>query len=103
MAKKRFDIAWVGHCDHDDKIWGWFRDVAADNQRYNYCFWAVRGKTISFTKYRTWETSVIGTIQERKVKNKYRQLKMDELIDIWPDFMKDLENKFIWDKLSEKI
>lgn len=69
----------------------------------NYCFWAVVGKTISFTKYDTWNTSAIRTIQERKVKNKYKQFTLDEIIAIWPDFMRDLENKFIWDKLAEKI
>lgn len=101
----RFDISWVGHCEHGDKIWGWFRDKNADNRRHDnlYCFWANRGKTISFTKYNSYDSRIIADLQQRKVQNKYVQLKLTELVDIWPDFLRDLENKFIWDKLAEKI
>ena len=102
--KKRFDIVWVGHCDHDNKIWGWFRDLDTDKRyRTNYCFWAVIGKTISFTKFDNWNLTIIDTIKNRKIKNKYVQLELPVLLAIWPDFLTELENKFIWDKLAEKI
>lgn len=102
--KKRFDIYWVGHCDHDNKVWGCFRDPDPDSKiRTSYCFWAVIGKTISFTKFAHWDTSNIDRIKNRKIKNKYTQIDLVTLLAMWPNFMQDIENKFIWDKLAEKI
>lgn len=103
MAETNFKINWIGHCAYGNRIWGWFYDRSRERQQCNYCFWATIGKSISFTKYAHHNTSAINFIQLRKIQNKYDPITIEELIKVWPNFMQDLQNKFIWDKLSEKI
>jgi hypothetical protein len=104
MAKNTFEFGWISHCEHGNKIWGWFSDRTRDERIWNnYCFWAVCGKTISFTKYPHYDKHAINNLQTRKITNKYTPITMDKLLAMWPDFARDLDHKFVWDKLSEKI
>jgi len=108
MDESRFDINWVGYLETGDKVWGWFYDsqqaVEPMHRRNIYCFWAVRGKTISINKHTHMSSNAINkNLSDAKVKNGYVSKSTSELIEMWPSFMTDLEHRFIWLKLSEKI
>lgn len=108
MSDTGYNIRWLGYCEHTDKLWGWFRAPGSDDdsrfgERDNYCFWAVNGKTISMNKHRAWSPHTMDKLVEAKVKNGYVSKTTSELIEMWPSFMTDLEHRFIWLKLSEKI
>jgi hypothetical protein len=42
-------------------------------------------------------------IRDIKVKNGYTEVKINELVLLWPEFFNDLESNFLSDKLKEKI
>ena len=103
MKKARFDIGWIGYCEPTDKVWGWFFDRAPDSRPYKYVFFAHVKHTITLKKDAQHGLSDLERIAKQKIANKYVEIKFKDLIEIWPDFMTELENKFTFDKLAEKI
>jgi hypothetical protein len=102
MKKARFDIGWIGYCEPTDKVWGWFFDLATDGKPYKYVFFAHIKHTITLKKFPRY-SSELDNIVKKKISNKYGVITFKELVEIWPDFMTELENKFTFDKLAEKI
>jgi len=102
MVKNRYKIEWVGRCVYDtsDKIWGWFTyndPTVTDNlnHRYSYVFWASTGKTIQFKKHEYREWSMGDLVCKKKARN-YNKIDIVQMLNIWPSFYEDLDNKFIF-------
>ena len=101
MAKSRFDIVWVGYCEPTSKIWGYFRDRDGDHS--SYAFFAHVKHTITLKKFTRFASGELNNIVKKKISNKYIEVKFKDLIELWPDFITELENKFTFDKLAERI
>jgi len=107
MSDIRFNIRWVGHCEHNDKLWGWFTDLNQEVPKYKvatrYCFWGTRGKGLSMNSHPNSFGHSMTDIISRKKSNGYSAIEVNDLLNMWPTFYEDLERKFIWMKLSEQI
>lgn len=111
MTADKFELRWVCYYEPEHKLWGWFINPKelSSNEQLNrwgmkncYCFWAVCGKTISLNKHLSL-THNMDRLQDKKLANKYQRISEDELIAMWPSFHEDLQNRFIFAKLSEQI
>ena len=108
----RYDIKWVGRCTFEgsDKIWGWFiyTDPTESNRsnrsnpRYAYTFWARTGKTPSFKKHH-YSAYNLKKLTDKKVDRKYSPISQGELVNLWPRFFEDMDNKFIFHLLANDI
>lgn len=102
MTHPRYNIQWVGHCqfDNSDKIWGWFfyNDPTVQQQgtaKTAYAFWSRTGKTPSFKRhaYSSWTTS---KLVKEKVDRKYKEINIEKLVEMWPSFYEDIDNRFVF-------
>lgn len=108
MEDRKLEFRWIGYCEANNKVWGWFVDTNSplSKNRYGsneiYCFWSVVGKTISLNKERrsSWD---IEAVQKKKVDNKYVQITEDQLVEMWPDFRESLANRMIFATLAGTI
>lgn len=100
----KFSIVWVGYCESQGKIWGWFSHTDSDFNQQFYCFWSHMRKTICFKAYNNYVSkSTFNVIKDTKIKNGYSEIKVSELVSLWPQFFNDMESNFLSDKLKEKI
>jgi hypothetical protein len=104
MTKNKFSVVWVGYCEPLKKIWGWFGHVDDNSIQKSYCFWSHLGKTVCFKNYnRHTSKSHFDGIKDVKIKHGYIEIKVNDLVLIWPEFFNDLASDFLSDKLKEKI
>jgi len=103
MTKNRFDLQWIGYCEPTGKIWGWCRDCGPEANNCNYVFFAHVGHSITLRKFERYAKTQIDNLAKQKLSNKYIPITFKELIALWPKFMTELENKFTFDKLADKI
>jgi hypothetical protein len=104
MVKSKFNIMWVGYCEPMNKVWGWFSHTDSESNQKYYCFWSHMKKTICFKSYNRFSNkTMFNGIRDIKVKNGYTEVKINELVLLWPEFFNDLESNFLSDKLKEKI
>lgn len=109
MGSDRFDIRWVGHCTPEDKIWGWYIDDSMQvspslpgRTKIFFCFWAVRGKTISIKQHQFY-TFKIDNLVKKKIANRYQGISREDLINMWPSFYEDLHRRVIFETLSGDV
>lgn len=105
------DFGFIGWCNEDnhDKIWGYFyrpTPNAGSWQRkssgWNCCvFWARRGKAMQFKADTTGST--LNKVVNSKIKKGYDSITQPKLFEIWPTFIKEAEEKLMWDVLSGKV
>jgi hypothetical protein len=108
MEDRKFELRWVGYCEANNKVWGWFVDANKERgkskyaQSECYCFWSVVGKTISMNKhsYRSWD---MEALEKKKLANKYELITQDQLIEMWPNFQEDLNNRFVFATLAGTV
>jgi len=108
MSDTGYNIRWLGYCEHNDKLWGWFRapgsgDDGRFGERDSYCFWAVRGKTISMNKHRIWSPHSMDRMVDAKIKNGYASIKLEDALAMWPTMMEDMQHRFLFLRLSDVI
>lgn len=107
---RRYLIKWAGRCKYDahDKIWGWFfylqqgYDNANVSQPIFYTFWARTGKTPSFKRH-SYDRWTAKRLVSKKQERHYQDISVKELEQIWPTFWSDIENRFIFYLMSEKV
>jgi hypothetical protein len=111
LIDSRYEFNWIGRCTFDtsDKVWGvfWYHDptlARQDSSKHSnaYVFWARTGKNISFKKHpnSTWN---IRELIQKKSDRKYVQIRINDLIDIWPNVIEDINNAFIFHLLANDI
>lgn len=98
-------MGWIGYCSHFNKVWGWFEHCDNNKKRTMYCFWVMNlKKTIKFREYSRYTgANQLAKIKDKKIKNQYVEISVDDLVAKWPNFFGDLENSFIFEKLREVI
>jgi hypothetical protein len=102
--KNKFNICWIGYCAPLNKVWGWFIHTDQNQNTHTYCFWCHMRKTISFTKFPFYNNkNFFENKRNVKIKNGYTEIKLNELLLIWPKFFTNLEENFFLNKLVEKI
>jgi hypothetical protein len=103
-------IAWNTE-GNSDKIWGFFYRPTPDyiaprwgdvNHGRNVCvFWGRRGKAMQF------KADVSGhkldKLVQSKLKKGYLKIDQPKLMNIWPSFITEAEDKLMWDVLAGKI
>lgn len=104
MTKSRFKIAYIGYCEPMGKVWGWTVDRNSNIDYSKYIFFAHVGKTITLKRLNRYGVfQNIDQIRNQKIKNHYVEITVNDLLNLWPTFMTDLENKFTFDLLAEKF
>ena len=93
-----------------DKIWGYFyrpTDTTvhtwySKEYGWNCCrFWGARGKTMHFKEDVTGHE--LDKLKRSKLREGYKIINSDKLIEIWPNFIKEAEEKLMWDVLAGKV
>lgn len=95
-----------------DKIWGFFyrgeMPVASAANFWSpsigreVCvFWARRGAKMQFKIDHTGH--MLDKLVHSKTKKGYNTINSDKLLEIWPTFIQEAEEKLMWDILSGKI
>jgi len=102
VSHPRYNIKWVGRCQYgtSDKIWGWFYyiDPTSTELVWNspaYVFWAGRQKPLHFKKHMPLFGAMEKLTREKKDR-KYTEIEVPSLLEIWPSFYQDLDNRFIF-------
>lgn len=103
MSHLRYNIKWVGRCQYgtSDKIWGWFYyndPTSAESPAWNspaYVFWAERQKPLHVKKHASLFGQMDKLIRQKKDR-KYTEIEVKSLLEIWPSFYQDLDNRFIF-------
>lgn len=104
------NFGFIGHCyeNNHDKIWGYFYRPAAKSVKCyidyfdNYViFWARRGKALQF-KPGIMDHKFVQLV-ESKIKKGYEGITEIRLMEIWPSFIQEAEDKLMWEILSGKI
>lgn len=100
-------MKYVSYLPAEQKLWGWVvlssekpSDPFWYRHKHAYCWWSRVGKTIS-TKKHSYSIHKL-TMLERKMSSK-GYIKIDEpaLTEMWPDFLKHMENRMIFEMLSD--
>jgi hypothetical protein len=106
-------IGWCNdHAENHDKIWGYFyRPTEGHNDpniprwrqpQRNICtFWARRGKAMQFKSGA--EDSNIHKLVRSKMNKGYDKISATKLLEIWPTFIQECEEKLMWDVLAGKV
>ena len=106
MREKRCIIQWLGYCEPTNKVWGWFT-LSENKSRYKpeevYCFWAVKGKTISMNKHKIWSNKSMDSMIKAKKNNGYTDISVDTMLETWSTMLTEMDEILTFLKLSEKI
>lgn len=94
-----------------DKIWGYFlrptpeaegRPWITKDWGHNcVIFWGRRGKAMQFKADVTGDD--INKLRTSKLKKGYVKITRDRLLEIWPTFIQEAEEKLMWDVLAGKV
>lgn len=96
-----------------DKIWGYFLrptdmtsgwkyGLPTKAMGWNCCiFWGRRGKTMQFKADVTGYN--LDSLVASKKRKGYEKITEAKLMEIWPTFIQEAEEKLMWDVLSGKI
>lgn len=104
------EFPFIGWCSEDnhDKVWGYFlRDKgtwAGASKEWGWncvIFWARRGKAMQFKADTT--GSDLQKLVRSKLNKGYDRITYRKLIEIWPNFDKECEEKLMWDILAGKV
>lgn len=98
-------LQFISYYQPSDKIWGWFtresdQPTGQARKQWAYAFWAVVGKTISIKRHRIYGWSQMQALEETKVANKYMKLSEAELLQRWPSFHDDMDQRLLFLSLS---
>jgi hypothetical protein len=110
------EFGFIGWCndpaENHDKVWGYFLRPTPEAESDRWItktsgwncviFWARRGKMMQFKPDRTgWALSKLaGTKVQKK---DYREISFNKLLEIWPTFARECEEKLMWDVLAGKV
>jgi hypothetical protein len=107
IKSEKFIIKNLAYYPPNNKIWGWMLASSSDmtepgirGKIYAYTFWAVAGKTISFNRHVWWNDNHMMRLLAAKIKNKYVDITQSDLIELWPDFHDNLDQRFVFYQLS---
>ena len=103
-----YDFKHTYHLRDQNKLWGCFfvhRETAARSYYPRrgidlWCWWAENGKSIHVKKHRE-NFGIMRSLCDRKEKNGYQLITQEQLLELWPSFMMDLENKMIFEMLRD--
>lgn len=109
MSSDRYNIQWVGHCEFENKIWGWFfyEDPTQDTKssrriKSAYVFWARLHKKPMFKRH-TYSSYDLNKLVKKKMSNSYNPINLEKIEEIWPTIYDDLDNQFIFHILAENV
>lgn len=103
---QKYDIKKLSYYTPNNKIWGWllYNDPVVTERnlrlRYSYAFWAVAGKTLSFMRHSHWNDNHMNRLLQNKISNKYEEIDNTKLLELWPDFYEQLDQRFVYYQLS---
>lgn len=108
------EFVFIGWCndptENHDKVWGYFLRPTPDADRWTtksdgwncVIFWARRGKAMQFKADKTgWDLSKLAA--QKQNKKDYRPITQEKLLEIWPTFIQECEEKLMWDVLAGKV
>ena len=110
------EFGFIGHCfdpvENHDKIWGyfyrptdnWTRSAWGDPDygRNVVIFWARRGRAMKFKPdVKNWELDKLQ--RNKQDKKDYVLITPTKLLEIWPTFIQECEEKLMWDVLAGKV
>ena len=101
---KAKELRFIARYEPSNKVWGWYTDlvdVDGVKRRYAFAFWAVIGKTISIKRHPLWGRSNLRDLEKQKITNKYFEITEAELLERWPSFWDDLEQRLLFVSLSD--
>jgi hypothetical protein len=106
-------IGWVNNpIENHDKIWGYFYRPTdnwtktswggTDYGRNVVIFWARRGRAMQFkADVKNWNLDKLQRNKENK--KDYVSITPAKLLEIWPTFIQECEEKLMWDVLAGKV
>jgi hypothetical protein len=95
--------------DSSDKVWGYFqRNVSQNIYTFpkNYCiFWGGVGKALQLKSVteRHYSSAELPSKARSKIDKGYKTITHSELLELWPNFDNDIEEKILREVLAGSI
>ena len=103
-------LMFASYYEPSHKIWGWFRSKRAEDRRGSpylsdarrpmevHAFWGVIGKTITVKRH-VWRSNM-NHVRDKKLAGKYEEISEERLLELWPMFYEDLDQRMLFLTLS---
>jgi len=110
------EFGFIGHCynlqENHDKVWGYFLRPTPEAEGRRWItksdgwncviFWARRGRAMQFKPDKTgYELDKLA--RQKQDKKDYQRISSAKLLEIWPTFIQECEEKLMWDVLAGKV
>jgi hypothetical protein len=118
MTGNLYNFTWLGRCTFNatDKLFGTFtyNDPTTTGKKIRsweikaYTFWIETctgnfSKSIICMKKYPNSTGLCNIIENKKKKSSYKEIMIDDVLKIYPEFISDLHNTFILHLLADDI
>jgi hypothetical protein len=104
---RRYELRSLYHLPEQQKLWGWFvthpATVGGLQRRWStrtWCWWAHVGKTITVRDQGRSGHSHISNLESRKKRNGYTQITTAQLMEMWPSFLEDMDQRMLFELLA---